>query len=96
MAHLNINNKVYDALNYNEGVVIEITEDNKVVYLNNDDKFITIPLEYAYMVNEELSQEYGILICIEHNKDIDYPYYIPIADENAYAIELEHFSMEYR
>jgi hypothetical protein len=51
--------------------------------------------ENAYLVNEELSEQYGILICDEHNKDIDYPYYIPIADENAYSIELEHFAEIY-
>jgi hypothetical protein len=25
----------------------------------------------------------------------NYPYYIPIADENAFEIELEHYSFEY-
>ena len=44
----------------------------------------------------ELSNKYGIDICDEHNETMDnYPYYIPIADENAFEIELEHYSFEY-
>ena len=95
MALLKNGVRIYDALNYNEGKVLSST-DNEVTY--RDDEFNThiIPTEYAYSINEELTEKYGILICNEHNQlEGEYPYYIPMADENAYEVELEHFSQMY-
>ena len=95
MARLERGMRLYDALNYNEGKVLSV-EDNKVTYRDNEFNTHTIPSEYAYAVNEELSNKYGFMICDEHNQlEGDYPYYIPMADENAYEVELEHFALKF-
>lgn len=94
MRNITIGSRVYDDTNYREGKVVGF-ENNKVKLTDEDYNTWLVNEENAYLVNEELSEQYGILICDEHNEDIDYPYYIPIADENAYTIELEHFAEMY-
>ena len=94
MRNIAIGNRVYDDTTYRVGKVVEYN-DNIVKLTDEDYNTWLVNEENAYLVNEELSEQYGILICDEHNKDIDYPYYIPIADKNAYSIELEHFADMY-
>lgn len=95
MCHLNIGNTIYDAETFNSGVVIGI-EDNNVIYRDDNFNTFSTSIENAYKVNDELSVKYGLIICDEHNNlEGEYPYYIPIADENAYDFELEHFSSCY-
>lgn len=94
MRNITIGSRVYDDTNYRVGKVVGF-ENNKVKLTDEDYNTWLVNEENAYLVNEELSEQYGILICNEHNEDIDYPYYIPIADENAYSIELEHFAEMY-
>ena len=94
MRNIAIGNRVYDDTTYRVGKVVEYN-DNMIKLTDEDYNTWLVNEENAYLVNEELSEQYDILICDEHNKDIDYPYYIPIADENAYGIELEHFAEIY-
>lgn len=91
--NLNIKDEIYDACNYNSGVVIDIKENGTIIYRDEYYNQHTTNINYTYKVNKELSNKYGYIICDEHNEDIDYPYYIPHADENAYDFELEHFSV---
>lgn len=86
---------VYDAKNYNNVMVISSNEDVTIV---RDDNYNHYEVEtiYLYVINTDLTNKYGITICDEHNEtNGDYPYYIPLADENAYDFELEHFSIMY-
>lgn len=86
---------VYDAKNYNNAIVISSNEDITIV---RDDNYNSYEVEtfYLYVINTDLTNKYGITICDEHNEtNGDYPYYIPLADENAYDFELEHFSIMY-
>lgn len=93
--NLNVGDLVYDDKNYTDAVIVEVLDDNKVLLINDNYDKWKVDINYVYSVNKELSNKYNILICDEHNEDIDYPYYIPIAQENAYEIELEHFSELY-
>lgn len=87
--------KVYDAKNYNYAYVVFSNEDKTIVRDDNYNQY-EIDTDDLYVINVELSNKYGIDICDEHNETMDnYPYYIPIADENAFEIELEHYSFEY-
>lgn len=92
MERLNVNDMVYDALNYNEGVIVDV-KDNTIVYRDNNFNTTIIDDKYAYMIDVDLSNKHNITICIEHNQtNGDYPYYIPIANENCYEDELNDFS----
>lgn len=83
----------YDAKNYNNVIVVSSNDDITIVrdeYYNNYE----VETFYLYIINTDLSNKYGITICDEHNKtNGDYPYYIPLVDENAYDFELEHYSI---
>ena len=97
MRTLDIGMKVYDCKNYRFGKIVAVNTDNNTYTLKDDDyNQYALADEYVYVVDEELSNKYGITICKEHNQtEGEYPYYIPIADENAYEIELVHFAEMY-
>ena len=71
MRNITIGSRVYDDTNYRVGKVVGF-ENNKVKLTDEDYNTWLVNEENAYLVNEELSEQYGILICDEHNKDIDY------------------------
>jgi hypothetical protein len=86
---------MYDANNYNFVTLISV-EDNVAVVKDENYNTYKVGVDYLYTINEELTNKYGIAICDEHNElDGEYPYYIPIADENAYEFELTHFAMNF-
>lgn len=86
---------MYDANNYNFVTLISV-EDNIAIVKDENYNTYKISVDYLYTINEELTNKYGIVICDEHNElDGEYPYYIPIADENAYDFELVHFAMNF-
>ena len=91
--------RIYDCETYREGKVVEIVEvspiERKLKLVDENYNHWWVKEQDAYIINEELSKKYNIVICDEHDSYLDYPYYIPIADENAYEIELEHFSNSY-
>ena len=86
---------VYDDINYEMVVVISSNENKTIVRDENYNQYET-DTNNLYTINNELTDKYGIIICDEHNHtENDYPYYIPIAQENAYEFELEHFSISF-
>lgn len=94
-----VGQRIYDCNTYCMGKVTEInnTDPIECKLKLTDENYNTwwVKAQDAYVVNEELSQKHNIIICDEHDDELDYPYYIPIADENAYEIELEHFAETY-
>ena len=93
--NLTIGKKMYDAFNYSFVTLISIDNNIAIVKDENYNTY-NIVIDYLYAINEELTDKYGIVICDEHNKlEGEYPYYIPIADENAYDFELDHFAVNF-
>ena len=94
-----IGQRIYDCNTYCMGKVTEInnTDPIECKLKLTDENYNTwwVKVQDAYVVSEELSQKHNIIIFDEHDNELDYPYYIPIADENAYEIELEHFAETY-
>lgn len=69
----------------------EITEDSIVTLAMKHNDFMGENECYGdeiYKICKSLTKKIGEVICFEYHKDIDYPYYIPSADENYYRTEL--------
>lgn len=94
MERLNIGDKIYDTFNYTEGIVLE-NNDGVIKYRDNNFNTISSKEKYIYKVNQPLTDKMGIMVCEEFHKDINYPYYVPIANENCHENDLAYFSRIY-
>ena len=74
------------------GIVLEdkeVEEDDEIVYIQvngSGENQETADRIYKLAPNRICSR-CGCVLCIEHDEDIDYPYYCPDHDENLYGFE---------
>lgn len=74
------------------GIVLEdkeVEEDDEIVYIQvncSGENQETADRIYKLAPNRICSR-CGCILCIEHDEDIDYPYYCPDHDENLYGFE---------
>lgn len=75
------------------GIVLEdkeVEEDDEIVYIQvngSGENQETADRIYKLAPNRICSR-CGCVVCVEHDEDIDYPYYCPDCQENKYRIEV--------
>lgn len=93
----NCNYNESDLFGFGRVVLINGKAEDGIV---DDDTIVTLDMsengngeneetgDRIYKIAPRLSKKIGETICYEHNKDVDYPFYMPSNDENYYRVEL--------
>ena len=87
----NVDERIYDTLNYNEGIITNI-ENDIITYRDNNFNNHKTKVGSIFKVNEGLSKEFNILICNNNTENDDRAYFIPMANKAVYAFELKEYS----